>query len=151
MIYDFAETNSHCIIFVYKKTARDVEIKPELEDARRLRISSEVTIELYRDVHPAIEVRESGSRVEVHLRKVESVKWGGVHGKDPSTSPTRKLEATGDDEEEPLSAIDLLSKIYQKSGDDVRRAMEKSFYESEGTVLSTDWDRVKSRKVDREE
>lgn len=42
----------------------------------------------------------------------------------------------------------LFQQIYSDGSDDVRRAMNKSFMESGGTVLSTNWIDVGKRKVE---
>lgn len=42
----------------------------------------------------------------------------------------------------------LFQKIYGEGSDDVRKAMMKSFLESGGTCLSTNWDEVKQGKVE---
>lgn len=151
--YDFAETKDSAIIFVYKPLADDIQISPVLEDSTKLRLCKGITIDLHKDVHPDIKLNESKSRIEIHLRKVEATRWGGINGK-PSGMPqggSQETIANDSEDEENTSVMDLLRKIYQRSGEDVRRAMEKSFYESEGTVLSTDWDQVKSKKITRED
>ncbi|TBU10589.1 SGS domain-containing protein, partial [Hamiltosporidium tvaerminnensis] len=57
------------------------------------------------------------------------------------------LQEISDDKED-QTALSFFQKIYEKSSDDVKRAMRKSFLESEGTVLSTNWDDVGNKKVD---
>lgn len=54
-----------------------------------------------------------------------------------------------DEEESKEQNVDALFKqIYQNGSDEVRRAMNKSYMESGGTVLSTNWDNVAHSKVE---
>lgn len=46
------------------------------------------------------------------------------------------------------SIDDLLKDIYSKGNDETRRAISKSFQESNGTVLSTNWSEVSQSTVD---
>jgi hypothetical protein len=53
-----------------------------------------------------------------------------------------------DDEEEEAGVNDFFKKLYHGATPDQQRAMMKSFTESNGTSLSTDWNDVGSRTVD---
>ncbi|KAK4745500.1 hypothetical protein SAY87_011812 [Trapa incisa] len=76
----------------------------------------------------------------------------------PSSKPKRvdwdKLEALvkKEEKEEKLDGDAALNKffreIYQDADEDARRAMSKSFVESNGTVLSTNWKEVGLKKVE---
>ena len=46
------------------------------------------------------------------------------------------------------SVDELFKKIYEQSDESTRKAMNKSFSESGGTVLSTNWKEVKEKKVE---
>ncbi|TDZ59841.1 Protein SGT1-like protein A [Colletotrichum trifolii] len=52
----------------------------------------------------------------------------------------------GDDDERDINAF--FKTLYKGSTDEQKRAMMKSFVESNGTALSTDWNEVKSRTVE---
>ncbi|ELA47474.1 hypothetical protein VCUG_01006 [Vavraia culicis subsp. floridensis] len=54
-------------------------------------------------------------------------------------------DASVDNEKED-SLDELLVRLYRDGDDERKRAMDKSFCESSGTVLSTDWESVKNKK-----
>ena len=62
----------------------------------------------------------------------------------PSDKPV--AEDDEDDESDPLHGF--FKKIYAGADPDTKKAMMKSFVESNGTTLSTDWNKVKSGKVE---
>lgn len=118
------------------------------------------------------------TKVEIRLAKAESTHWAALEFRKESSVPQRvvaldpgcqrptypsskpkmvdwdKLEAEvkKEEKEEKLDGDAALNKffrdIYQDADEDTRRAMSKSFVESNGTVLSTNWKEVGSKKVE---
>ncbi|KAM7467763.1 hypothetical protein LguiB_015325 [Lonicera macranthoides] len=117
------------------------------------------------------------TKIEIRLAKAEPIQWTSLeYSKDnsvprqicvssvnqkpvyPSSKPRTvdwdKLEAEvkKEEKEEKLDGDAALNKffrdIYQDADEDTRRAMRKSFIESNGTVLSTNWKEVGSKVVE---
>ncbi|XP_071686199.1 protein SGT1 homolog B-like [Rutidosis leptorrhynchoides] len=117
------------------------------------------------------------TKIEIHLSKAEPIHWTSLEYSNntmvvrssnvssvsnnrpayPSSKPTKdwdKLEALVKKEEkdEKLDGDAALNKffrdIYSDADEDTRRAMRKSFVESNGTVLSTNWKEVGSKEVE---
>lgn len=100
-----------------------------------------------------------GTKIEIKLTKVTDERWNDLEAKTaPTPSAPRppgktdwdKLAKQIEDEKKEGEAAlnELFQKIYGEGSDEVRKAMNKSFLESGGTVLSTNWDEVKRDKVD---
>ncbi|CAL5364434.1 unnamed protein product [Camellia sinensis] len=117
------------------------------------------------------------TKIEIRLAKAEAIQWASLEFSKESTIPQRisvssgtqrpaypsskprrvdwdKLEAQvkKEEKEEKLDGDAALNKffrdIYQDADEDTRRAMRKSFVESNGTVLSTNWNDVGSKVVE---
>ncbi|KAG2330443.1 hypothetical protein Bca52824_001623 [Brassica carinata] len=117
------------------------------------------------------------TKVEIRLAKAEIVTWASLeYAKGqallpkpnvasavsqrpvyPSSKPAKdwdKLEAEvkKQEKDEKLDGDAAMNKffsdIYQSADEDMRRAMNKSFAESNGTVLSTNWKEVGTKKVE---
>ncbi|KAF9270194.1 SGS-domain-containing protein [Marasmius fiardii PR-910] len=114
-------------------------------------------------------------KVELRLQKAAQGRWGGLLGDSPdplanSAAPsaaTRKPQKNWEGissqilasekerslEEDPNvggdSAINpFFQKLFADADDDTKRAMLKSYTESGGTTLSTNWEEVKKSKVE---
>jgi suppressor of G2 allele of SKP1 len=65
---------------------------------------------------------------------------------DDSEMPEETVEDLDDDDGDPAAAF--FKKLYKNADPDTRRAMMKSYQESNGTVLSTNWQDVGKKKVE---
>ncbi|XP_066516371.1 protein SGT1 homolog [Hoplias malabaricus] len=117
--------------------------------------------------------RVLATKVEIKMKKTEAIRWEKLEGEGtlpnvkhfapaPSQYPssshyTRNWDKLVGDikEEEKNEKLEgdaalnqLFQQIYSDGSDEVKRAMNKSFMESGGTVLSTNWTDVGKRKVD---
>ncbi|PRD22220.1 UNVERIFIED_CONTAM: Sugt1 [Trichonephila clavipes] len=112
------------------------------------------------------------SKIEIKLPKVESGMWKKLEKEliEPEkkideiikTYPSSKIQKKdwdkvaveiqkeeADEKLEGEAALnDIFQKIYADGSDETRKAMNKSFMESGGTVLSTSWNDVASKKVE---
>ncbi|XP_061169617.1 protein SGT1 homolog [Saccostrea echinata] len=118
------------------------------------------------------------TKIEIKLRKSEERQWAKLEndgqkdtvkqfnpqGTEPVVSkyPTSShytrnwdklvTEIKEEEKEEKLEGDaalnNLFQKIYADANDDTKKAMMKSFYESGGTVLSTNWNEVGKQKVE---
>ncbi|TIA88744.1 hypothetical protein E3P99_02424 [Wallemia hederae] len=101
-------------------------------------------------------------KMEFELVKADKgVTWGGIVAEaEPaqSTQSTRKqtkdwnkiasIEAQDKEEQGDGNPDDFFKKLFAGADDDVRKAMMKSYQESGGTSLSTNWEEVSKGKVE---
>ncbi|XP_059748018.1 protein SGT1 homolog isoform X2 [Bos taurus] len=121
-----------------------------------------------------VNVEFSEKEIEIKMKKPEAVRWEKLEGQGDVPNPkpfiadvknlypssshyTRnwdKLvgEIKEEEKNEKLEGDAALNKLFQQiysdGSDEVKRAMNKSFMESGGTVLSTNWSDVGKRKVE---
>ncbi|XP_037750814.1 protein SGT1 homolog isoform X2 [Chelonia mydas] len=114
------------------------------------------------------------TKIEIKMKKPEAIRWEKLEGQGDSpklkqyTSDSKHLypssshytrnwdklvvEIKEEEKNEKLEGDAALNKLFQQiysdGTDEVKRAMNKSFMESGGTVLSTNWSDVGKRKVD---
>ncbi|XP_060899469.1 protein SGT1 homolog isoform X1 [Labrus mixtus] len=126
-------------------------------------------------LHPIVPHQSSfkilSTKVEFKMKKTDAIRWEKLEGEgqesnikhfNPNQYPTsshytRKwdkmvVDISEEEKNEKLEGDAALNKLFQQiycdGTDEVKRAMNKSFMESAGTVLSTNWKDVGKRKVD---
>ncbi|XP_056663412.1 protein SGT1 homolog [Monodelphis domestica] len=129
-------------------------------------------------LHPIVPEQSTfkilSTKIEIKMKKSEAVRWEKLEGHRDVPKPKQftpdskhmypssshytrnwdKLvgEIKEEEKNEKLEGDAALNKLFQQiysdGSDEVKRAMNKSFMESGGTVLSTNWSDVGKRKVD---
>lgn len=119
---------------------------------------------LYSAIDPAnSNYRVFGTKLEISLKKAESGTWKQLEAPEvqdtvrtipkDNEEPSKKIDwskfnVEDEDEEEAAEPIDFFQKLYADADEETRRAMMKSYVESNGTSLSTDWSEVSKKKVE---
>ncbi|XP_073899394.1 protein SGT1 homolog isoform X2 [Castor canadensis] len=129
-------------------------------------------------LHPIIPEQSTfkvlSTKIEIKMKKPEAVRWEKLEGQGDMPTPKQFIadvknlypssshytrnwdklvgEIKEEEKNEKLEGDAALNKLFQQiysdGSDEVKRAMNKSFMESGGTVLSTNWSDVGKRKVE---
>ena len=165
------KTECRCLVMDTKITLRLVKadaalVWPELESAAAIAAAAaaaETKSANARPNAPPSPTAGDGKTASASASASTSVAPSGVRGPPasrvfPSSAKTSRnwdkieQDLKEEEENEKLSGDAALNKlfqdIYSKADDDTRRAMQKSFVESNGTVLSTNWGEIGAKKVD---
>jgi len=102
------------------------------------------------DVKPAVKTDSGDGNATGAKSNVSSYPTSSTKGPKNWDKMAKDVEKEETDEKlEGDAAVNkLFRQIYSGASEDAQRAMIKSFYESGGTVLSTNWDEVGKEKVD---
>ncbi|XP_043989157.1 protein SGT1 homolog isoform X1 [Gambusia affinis] len=148
----------------------------ERELSAQIQVSSGEDCDLhFHLLHPIVPQQSTfkilSTKVEIKMKKMDAIRWEKLEGEgqesnikhfNPNQYPTSShhthkwdkmvMDISEEEKNEKLEGDAALNKLFQQiysdGSDDVKRAMNKSFMESGGTVLSTNWSDVGTRKVD---
>ncbi|KAI9323490.1 SGS domain-containing protein [Dichotomocladium elegans] len=174
--HEWFQNDTYVTVEVFIKKVNPDKVNLEFFDRSislsiKMPTGSEYTLDLDPLAHDILPKESSykvlSTKIEIKLKKkVEGIKWGTLEGEDvfpvamaaSSVTSARKqkdwnalvrdIEKEQENPEGEAAVNALFQKIYSGADDDTRRAMMKSFVESNGTCLSTNWAEVGAKKVE---
>ncbi|PKI84852.1 Cochaperone protein [Malassezia vespertilionis] len=158
--FDWYQNGTHVYVTVYVKNvaAEDVELRATATEVHVHTPAQDVAFApLYAEIGAATR-HVRAANIEIQLAKrTPHEQWPSLtrapaHAA-PRTSAQSKWDAIADEAEETVPAGTdaglnaFFQKLYADADDDTRRAMMKSFQESNGTTLSTNWAEIGKQRT----
>lgn len=161
--YDWYQTDTAVTVTVLLKSATEKNYSVQLEQ-NALTLQADGIEPIALNLWNPINVEQSShkatpSKVEIKLAKMIGQRWEALERKqstaDPKPTSTAKKQHDWDkiskeienEDETKDDVSSLFQKIFADANEDTRKAMMKSYYESGGTVLSTNWAEVGAQPV----
>ena len=163
--HDWYQSDTKVVITVLLKNAAEKNCAVQI-DRQRVHMTAddyELDVKLCQPIKvEGSSYKEYPSKVEIILLKEAGDRWNSLEGTalpPPTAAPpvlhkkdwdsvVKTAERTEEEDPPSEEALNKLFRaIYSSSSPEVQKAMNKSFQESAGTVLSTNWNQVSQDKV----
>lgn len=175
---DWYQSNEEIIITIYAKRVDESKLKVDFEtNAVSISFPNGANSEynyhldpLFAEIDPEqSKYKLYSTKLEIQLKKKEGKKWAsleaaveevGHKASDEEAESTPAYPSSSkkkvnwnkfkldDDDNEPKDTNTFFEKIFKDVDEDSRRAMMKSYVQSNGTVLTTNWDEAKDKEFE---
>uniref|UniRef100_A0A1A9W9L0 CS domain-containing protein n=1 Tax=Glossina brevipalpis TaxID=37001 RepID=A0A1A9W9L0_9MUSC len=166
--HDWYQSDAKVVVTVMLKNPKEKNYKVEIKPQHLNMIADgyELNLRLYAPVNvERSSYKDYPSKVEITLAKETGLRWEALEAKKETAAHAlialppmhkknwdtlaKELEKKEEEEAQSEEALQrLFKKIYSSSSPEVQKAMNKSFSESGGTVLSTNWNEVSKQPVE---
>ena len=161
--YDWYQTNSHVTLTILKRgLSRESCAVNYNEPTLEVTIGSNENLfkaNLFASINKSeITWNCTPSKVEIKLPKLVGIHWPSLTALQNTELNSTVLKSSQnwnelikevEKEEKETNGVDSLFKsIFKDADDDARKAMIKSYSESCGTVLSTNWNEIRDKKTE---
>lgn len=150
--FDFAEAQEFVHLTFYKPQMTREEMKNELTNPNVV-LKDEKTI-LYNNQEVSlfapvdlVSIYQSKFKTDVTLKKKTLRKWNTIDGTKAKVEVNDEIYKEEAEDRDKMDLMNLFKDVYSKGDENTKRAMNKSLEESCGTVLSTNWEDVKEKKI----
>ena len=165
MKYEWFQNNDSITLEIYSKQTEKDSLSVEIKESKLLIVSgnnaSGKFSQKYELLNPVEDLRYnvSSSKITIILRKLEQTNWPSLVKEttddppNPSSYPSsakKKInwDSISVEDDKNQSIEKFFHELYKNSTEETQRAMMKSYIESGGTVLSTNWEEVGKKKVE---
>ena len=159
---EYYQTESKVVVGLFEKNAEESKVVINCEP-KHLKVTYGERIllntSLFGEVIPEeISYSVKPRKIEITLKKKDSTHWGTLEDKQKDEMDAKKkvpsdrfeslIREVEEEESEAKDVDGVLKKLFRNCDEDAKKAMMKSWSESNGQCLSMNWNEVKQKKCE---
>jgi suppressor of G2 allele of SKP1 len=159
---EYYQTDAKMVVTLFERNLEEAKVNVMCEP-KKLKVTAGEKVLLNTSLYGEVLSNEvvysvKPRKVEITLKKKENKHWDALEDKRKDEEDAKKaalsdkwssmIQEVEKEEEESKDVQGLFQKIFQNCDDDAKRAMLKSYTESKGTVLSTNWSEIGKKETE---